>query len=127
MTVQGMNFVVPITIAREFIDAQRIDPFMNEVSLIYEAALDLYDDKRYKQALVKFNDVKAVNATYPFIDIIINETQAKADEWSSDLMWYGVGVLALLSILVWRLSSEEEQGNQQSLFACWFYLKLVMR
>ncbi len=105
--VQGMNFIVPSTIVNEYIEKARIDPAMSNISLIYEEALDLFEKKRYKKALLKFDEVKSMNASFPFIDKNIKETERNIekglDEEPKDMMMYyyiGGGVVLLVIILL---------------------------
>jgi serine protease Do len=103
--VQGMNFLVPSTIVNEFIEKAKIKPEMSDISLAYEEAMDLFDKSRFKKALVKFNAVKDMNASFPFIDTYINQTQKNIDkgldkEPKDMKMYYYIVGGALLLILV---------------------------
>lgn len=109
--VQGMNFIVPTTIVKEFIRKGKIRPGMSDISLTWEEALDLYDEERYKKALDKFDEVKDMNASFPFIDKYIAETEDKIDQGLDreprDMMMYyyiggGVLLLGLVLFLVFR-------------------------
>jgi len=113
--VQGMNFIVPSTIVYEYIDKARIDPEMSEISLVYEEALDLYDKGRYKKALEKFDEVKEMNPSFPFIDKNIRETERNIDkgldkEPKDMTMYYyiGGGALVLILILVLALRRKKK-------------------
>ncbi len=104
--VQGMNFIVPSTIVQEYIKKARIDPAMSTISLAYEEAMDFFDNSRYKKALVKFQEVKEMNGSFPFIDKYIADTRKNIDKGldnePKDMMMYyyiGGGVLLLLLIL----------------------------
>jgi len=102
--VQGMNFIVPTTIVKQFIRKAEIRPAMSDISLTWEEALDLYDEERYKKALEKFDDVKYMNASFPFIDKYIREAEDKIDQgldrepkdWT---MYYYIGGGAVLLLL----------------------------
>ena len=106
--VQGMNFIVPATIVDEFLEKAKIKPEMSDISLAYENAMNLYDKSRFKKALVKFNEVKEMNASFPFIDKYISDTQRNIDKGLDkgsggiDPMYYyiGGGALALILIVV---------------------------
>jgi LPXTG-motif cell wall-anchored protein len=109
--VQGMNFIVPSTIVDEYIRKAKIRPQMSEVSLVYEEGLDLYDNERYIKALDKFDEVKRMNKTFPFIDKMIADTERKIDrgldkEPKDMTMYYYIGggviLLALILFLVFR-------------------------
>lgn len=103
--VQGMNFIVPATIVDEFIDKAKIKPQMSDISLAYEEAMNLFDKSRYKKALVKFNEVKEMNASFPFISKYIADTQRNIDkgldkEPKDMMMYYYIGGGAVLLILI---------------------------
>ena len=107
--VQGMNFLVPATIVNEFITKTKIKPEMSDISLAYEEALELFDRERYKKALEKFNVVKEMNPSFPFIDVNISQTQKNIDKGldkePKDMMMYyyiggGVVVILLLFLLL---------------------------
>lgn len=114
--VQGMNFVVPTTIVDEFIREANIKPSMSDISLVYEQALDLFDASRYKKALTKFDEVKSMNASFPFIDNMISETKKNIDkgldkEPTDKNLYYYIGGGALLLILVlWLLFRKKKQA-----------------
>ncbi|MFZ9388376.1 MAG: S1C family serine protease [Chitinophagaceae bacterium] len=78
--VQGMNFIVPTTIVKEFIRKEKLRPSMSDISLAFEEAMDLFDEERYKKALEKFDDVKEMNPSFPFIDKYIKDTEQNIDK-----------------------------------------------
>lgn len=103
--VQGMNFIVPSTIVQQFIRKAKIEPEMSDISLTYEEAMDLYDESRYKKALEKFDEVKEMNSSFPFIDKMIADTERKIDrgldkEPNDMTMYYYIGGGVVLLILV---------------------------
>lgn len=104
--VQGMNFVVPVTIVKEFIEKAKIDPSMSDISLAYEGAMDLFDKERYKKALVKFKEVKEMNPSFPFIDKYISDTERKIEKGLDkepkgiDPMYFYIGGGALVLIII---------------------------
>ena len=114
--VQGLNFIVPSTIVTEFINKANIKPDMSDISLAYEDAMDLFDKSRYKKALEKFKEVKTMNASFPFIDKYITDTQTNIDKGLDkepsgiDPMYYyiGGGALALILILVVALRRKKQ-------------------
>ena len=100
-----MNFIVPTTIVKEFIKKADVDPEMSDISLAYEEAMDLFDQSRFKKALVKFNEVKDMNGSFPFIDKMIADTEKNIDkgldkEPKDMTMYYYIGGGALVMILL---------------------------
>jgi hypothetical protein len=103
--VQGMNFIVPTTIVKEFIRKADIQPDMSDISLVFEEALDLYDAERFKKALAKFDEVKEMNPSFPFIDKYIRDTEVKIEkgldkEPRNMKMYYYIGGGALILVLL---------------------------
>lgn len=104
--VQGMNFIVPVTIVQEFIKEAELKPEMSDISLAYESALDFFDKAWYKKALIKFKEVKEMNNSFPFVDKFIEETETKMskgfDKEPKGIapMYYYIGGGALLLLLV---------------------------
>lgn len=104
--VQGMNFIVPTTIVDEFIDKARIKPHMSDISLSFEEGMDLFDQSHFKKALEKFSEVRDMNASFPFINKYISDTQRNIDRGLDKaprnmMMYYliGGGVLVLILVL----------------------------
>jgi serine protease Do len=113
--VQGMNFIVPATIVEEFIKEGKIHPMMSDISMSYEEGMDLFDASRYKKALEKFNEVKDMNKSFPFIDKMIADTKRNIDKGldkePKDMMMYyyiGGGAVALILILFLLLRKKKK-------------------
>ncbi|MCX8019004.1 MAG: trypsin-like peptidase domain-containing protein [Chitinophagaceae bacterium] len=109
--VQGMNFVIPVSIVKEFVREAMISPHMSEISLLYEEALNYYDQQRYKKALAKFEEVKAKHPSFPGLEKFIAECRdlmAKGlDKEPKNVTPYYIGggavvVTALLLFLLLR-------------------------
>lgn len=103
--VQGMNFIVPSTIVKEFIRKAKVKPAMSDISLTYEEGLDFFHASRYVKALEKFDDVKAMNKSFPFVDQMIRTTERNIDrgldkEPQDMTMYYYIGGGAVLLILL---------------------------
>jgi serine protease Do len=103
--VQGMNFIVPATIVDEFLDKGKVEPKMSDISLAYEGAMNLFDRSRYRKALEKFDDVKRMNPSFPFIDKYIDDTKTRLakglDKEPKDMtLYYYIGGGAVLLFLI---------------------------
>jgi len=103
--VQGMNFIVPATIVEEFIRKGKIHPMMSDISMAYEEGMDFFDAARYRKALLKFNEVKDMNKSFPFVEKYIDDTQRKIDkgldkEPKDMTMYYYIGGGAVVLILI---------------------------
>ncbi|MBS1758513.1 MAG: trypsin-like peptidase domain-containing protein [Bacteroidetes bacterium] len=111
--VQGMNFIVPATIVKEFLEKGNVKPAMSDISLAYEAAMNLFDKSSFKKALKKFQEVKEMNPSFPFIDKYIKDTQTNIDKGLDkggdgiDTLYYYIGggavaLIALIAIMMKR-------------------------
>ncbi len=102
--VQGMNFIVPSTIVKEFVEKADIKPEMSNISLAYEEAMSLYDQSRFKKALTKLEEVKEMNRSFPFIDKMIADTKSNIekglDKEPKNMMPYYIGGGVVLLILL---------------------------
>ena len=100
--VQGMNFIVPSTILKEYLEKANVDARMSGVSLQYEKGLDLYDKAYYRRALKKFRKVKESNPSFPFIDQMISATNRKIGQGldkEPKLVYYIASAAVLLAII----------------------------
>jgi len=71
--VQGMNFAVPISIAKQFLGEINVEAEEGELTKEYRDALALYRQGKYKKALEKFRDIYEVNPGYPYVQGYISE------------------------------------------------------
>lgn len=104
--VQGMNFLVPISIAKQFLNEINITPRESQLSKLYEEGLALYDKQQYKAALEKFREVNELNPGYPYVSRYISDSRAAISEGKdrSTPSWLypilaGVVILFLLLLL----------------------------
>lgn len=73
--VQGMNFVVPISIARQFLNERNINPAESQLTKIYKEGLTYYYEQKYTKALEKFREVNELNPGYPYIQTFISDSR----------------------------------------------------
>lgn len=111
--VAGMNFVIPITIAKQFLKELNITPQESQLSKTYEQGLIYYDNEQYSYALEKFREVNELNPGYPYVQQNISDARQAITEGRdrSTPIWYYVAVgfgglmivaLAIAGFLVWR-------------------------
>lgn len=114
--VQGMNFIVPATIVKEFLKQGNVTPSMSDISLLYEQAMDLFDQSHFKKAVKKFKEVKDANPSFPFIDKYLKDTQSNIDkgldkgDGGIDPMYYyiGGGAVVLIVLLTFLLKKKKK-------------------
>lgn len=73
--VAGLNFIVPISIAREFLQKARIEPKQGEVSQMYTKALRDSDAGDHKSALALLTNVNNLSPGHPYVQEQIAEEQ----------------------------------------------------
>lgn len=107
--VQGMNFIVPTTIVKEYIEKARIKPEMSEISLAYEEAMSQFDKSHFKKALEKFKQVQSMNPSFPFVEKYIADAQRNIDkgldksEGGMMIYYYIGGAVLLLALFLYLL------------------------
>jgi len=74
--VQGMNFAIPVSIVREFLQGLSIQPGPGKLEENYREGVALFNNKKYEDALEAFNKVQEVNAEYPYVQDYVNQANA---------------------------------------------------
>lgn len=97
--VQGMNFVIPVGVVKQFLSETNIQPEESKLSHLYREGLELSEQHQYKQALEKFREVGELNSGYPYVQKYISESRTAINEGRdrSNPVWLyiviaGVGV-----------------------------------
>ena len=105
--VQGMNFVIPMSVAKQFLKEVNITPSESNLSKLYEEGLIYYDNEQFSRALEKFREVNELNPGYPYVQQNISDARVAINEgrdksWSP--VWFyvlaGGGGLLLIVVLV---------------------------
>lgn len=100
--IQGMNFIVPTTIVKEYLVRAGVDPGMSKASLEYEKALGYFDKAWYRKALKHFKKVKAQYAGFPFVDQMIGDCNKRIDKGLDETprtLYYIIGAVVLMAII----------------------------
>jgi hypothetical protein len=104
--VQGMNFAVPISIAKEFINQLNIKPAESEFTKDYIQALTLYNQNKYKSALAIFNNLNALDPGYSFIQDYISKCTAninagkdKSGDVGITILYIVIGIIVIGGII----------------------------
>jgi Na+-transporting NADH:ubiquinone oxidoreductase, subunit NqrF len=100
--IQGMNFAVPVSIAKQFLNELNIKPAESALTKSYKSALALFHQDKYKKALKMFKDINDINPGYPYIQDYISQCSVNIDagkDKSSDVTKYIIiGVIAFAAI-----------------------------
>jgi S1-C subfamily serine protease len=73
--VQGFNFAVPVSVAREFISKAGAKPQEGVVSKKYDDAISLYDKQWYSDSLTEFQQVNSLSPGHPYVQEYITKSQ----------------------------------------------------
>jgi serine protease Do len=102
--IQGFNFAVPVSVAREFIGKAGARPAQGVVTEKYDDAIALYDKQWYSDALAEFQQVNSLSPGHPYVQEYIGKSQlavAQGKDRSRDkyIPYFAAGVpLGLLLI-----------------------------
>ena len=73
--IQGFNFALPISVAREFINKAGARPREGVVSQKYDEAIGLFNKQWYSDALAEFKQVNSLSPGHPYVQEYINRSQ----------------------------------------------------
>ena len=74
----GMNFVVPISVAKQFLNELNVTPAESDFTREYKEAIALYNAEDYNSALEILRRINEINPGYPVIAELLAETSSKA-------------------------------------------------
>jgi S1-C subfamily serine protease len=104
--IQGMNFLIPISIAKQFLREINVTPEESKLTQTYTEGLIYYDQEQYSLALEKFREVNELNPGYPYVQKNISEARTAINEGrdrSSPVWIYvliGSGLVFLTAALI---------------------------
>jgi serine protease Do len=107
--VAGMNFLVPISIAQQFLREINVAPSESTLTKSYIEGLIYFDDEQYSNALEKFREVNELNPGYPYVQqnisaarIAINEGRDRGTSpyWLYLAIGGGAVVVVLAALLI---------------------------
>jgi serine protease Do len=75
----GMNFSIPVNIIKDFIDSSGIKAAQGRVTILYNKAMEDYDNEEYRDAINKLKKVHAVNPLFPGVSFYINDSNEKIE------------------------------------------------
>ena len=96
----GLNFAVPVTILKEFLDSEGITPVPGHVTRLFARALGYYEQQQYQDALREFEKVSRLNDQYPGIYAYISDCREKIKEGKGKIIGPVERLLFILSFLL---------------------------
>jgi hypothetical protein len=119
--VRGINFLVPISIAKEFLQILHVTPKQGPVSELYQEGLEDMRKSCYKRSLSKFGRIEQINPRFPFLQERVQEANHAIDD-GLDHCWvpngstglYAGSAAALLGLLAasWFFAKTRFRTNQ---------------
>jgi S1-C subfamily serine protease len=107
--IQGANFVIPMDVVEEFLKDADVEPKYSDISQLYQAAVEQYDQKRFKRALKTFRQINELNPNYPYVQSYITKTLENINQVGDFplAVVIGVGGAAVLllgagGVYIWR-------------------------
>jgi serine protease Do len=94
--VQGINYLVPMSVANQFIQELNIKPRDSELSAQYRDALASFEAGDYSKARAQLLQIKEESAGFPFVQEYIDRipNQAGFQYWQT-LLWVAVAAVLL--------------------------------
>lgn len=98
--IQGLNFLIPISLAKEFLREINVTPEESRLSKLYQEGLILYDNEQYSAALEKFREVNELNPGYPYVQKNISDSRSAITEGRDRPSIFGWVIYAAGGILL---------------------------
>ena len=76
--VPGMNFAIPISIAKQFLNEINVTPRESEFTRQFKEAKMLFDNEKYSEALGILRTLNETNPGYPVVADLLAQASAKA-------------------------------------------------
>ena len=124
----GLNFAIPVTILREYLDTADIQPGVSQSTALFAQGLQFYEKGYFRKALQKFNQVNGLNNYYPGLSSYLAECQTaiqngadkESPDWKTDLLATAFVLLVatlILLVLFRKLAWRKDRGNGFSFLA----------
>jgi tetratricopeptide (TPR) repeat protein len=77
--VQGVNFVVPTTVVREFLQKINVQPQESKLSQQYQEGIMHFEAEQYGQALQLFRQIQELNPQFPYVQEYVTKARSAID------------------------------------------------
>jgi hypothetical protein len=81
--IQGLNFLVPVTLVRKYLDLARVQPQFSESSAEFREGMRLWSQKRYRAATRKFEHVQQLHPGDFYAYKMIADSKMRIDKGES--------------------------------------------
>ena len=106
--VQGINYLVPMSVANQFIQELNIKPRDSELSAQYREALASFESGDFTKARLQLLRIKEESAGFPFVQEYIDRLPNGGGFQYGTLIWVGVAVV-LLAIVGFVIAKRKPQ------------------
>ena len=121
--IQGFNFAVPVSTVKTFVKETSARNDASKLDNLYREGLDLYWSGYYKDALVKFEEVRSIYPKHSDVKRYISDSRDKLSE--SKLLWSNYkdtalilniicGVLILLLFIIFIIVSIQDSRRRRA-------------
>ncbi|MFN8192607.1 MAG: trypsin-like peptidase domain-containing protein [Nocardioidaceae bacterium] len=76
VALEGQEFVIPVSVVQEMLDANGVQAEPSETSTSYDEAIDDFYQAHYKDALPLFQKAQELYPDHPYVDQYIDDTNA---------------------------------------------------
>jgi serine protease Do len=118
----GMNFSIPVSIIKEFLDSLKIVAGPGKASLLFSKAMDDYDNAEYRDALVKIKKLQKLNSSFPGLSYYIFDCNERIENGLDKterkiklgLLLVGLFVLLVFFLLLRRFIKKRKSSKLSS-------------
>ncbi len=118
--IPGMNFLVPVSVIKDFLQQANVVPTEGQVTVLYRQAVDKMAVHHYKAALKYLSRIKGLAPETPWIDEYLatcnSEIAAGKDktwqEWAPWFLLVGIIIVALVAVAV-MLATRGSRARKQ--------------
>jgi serine protease Do len=118
----GMNFSIPVSIIKEFLDSLKIVAAPGKASSLFSKAMNDYDKAEYRDALAKIKKLQKLNPAFPELSYYINDCNTKIENGLDKterkiklgLLLVGLFILLILLFLLRRFIHKRKASSLSS-------------
>jgi serine protease Do len=96
--VRGINFLVPTSVVRQFLNEINVKPEEGRVTKLYKEALAEFEAHRYRRALALFREINDLNPGFPFVQQYLTDAQAQVSAEPAGRSWQSIALLIVALI-----------------------------
>ena len=83
-TAPGMNFAIPISIAKQFLNEINVQPSESDFTRQFKEAKELFDSEKFAEALNILRTINEINPGYPVVADLLSQASAKVSSFAQE-------------------------------------------